>query len=52
MDEQPFVQNALGISTALSVKYPEQLGRSPRRNRGRFAGYYERAARKVQLEPG
>jgi tetratricopeptide (TPR) repeat protein len=53
MDEQPFVQNALEDILALSIKYPEQLGRltAPQLEEIRRR-YFERAARKVRLEPG
>jgi len=53
MDEQPFVQNCLDDMLALGVKYPEQLGRlTPNQLNGVRTAYWQRVAKKVQLEPG
>jgi hypothetical protein len=52
MDEQPFVQYALDEIVA-AVYYPEQLAKlTPDQLRTIRARYLERAASKVQLEPG
>jgi tetratricopeptide (TPR) repeat protein len=53
MDEQPFVQSALDDIVAAGVYYPEQLAKlTPEQLRTIRARYFERAAAKVQLEPG
>jgi tetratricopeptide (TPR) repeat protein len=53
MDEQPFVQYALDDIVAAGVYYPEQLAKlKPDRLRAIRARYFERAAAKVQLQPG
>jgi tetratricopeptide (TPR) repeat protein len=53
MDEQPFVQNALEDILARGVKYPEELAKlTPADVDEVRRRYWERAARKVKLEPG
>jgi hypothetical protein len=53
MDEQPFVQNALEDVLARGAKYPEQLARLSAADLDEIRRrYWERARRKVHLEPG
>jgi tetratricopeptide (TPR) repeat protein len=53
MDEQPFVQYALDDIVTAGVRYPEQLAKlTPQQLRTIRARYFERAAAKVQLQPG
>lgn len=53
MDEQPFVQQALDEMVAAGVYYPEQLAKlTPEQLQAIRARYLERAAARVQLQPG
>lgn len=52
MDEQPLVQNALDDLIALGATYPEKLaGLTPSQLAGVRSRYYERAAKRVKLDP-
>jgi Flp pilus assembly protein TadD len=53
MDEQPFIQDALGEIRALRVDYPRQLARlSSGDLAGLRANYWRRVSGKIQLRPG
>ena len=53
MDEQPIVQAALDDMIATGLRYPEELAKlDSGQLRAIRARYFERAADKVQLEPG